>query len=190
MKMPSALPEKLCQHFIPLLVKNVHLISDPSHLGSFTMTGFCYASVYIIKWSPPAVIIPLQGVLSTVIKSLLHLQRVCDSWVSPPQITGWHFTTPAAVSISLKASSPWAFPCPPKLQLSGRSGSRLNSATLRPPPWLRGGKRRMCICVCVSMGSAGQMFSFPRGYIWHQDKGAAWKTNLLSPPASPWSLVL
>lgn len=146
--MSSALPKKLCQQFMPLLVKNVHLISDPSHLGSFTMTEFCQASVYRIKWSPPAMIIPLQGVLSTIIKSPLHLQRVGCSWVSPPQITGQHFTTPAAVSISLKASSPWAFPCPPKVQLSGRSSSRLNSATLRPPPWLHG-EKDACAYVCV-----------------------------------------
>lgn len=147
---PQCSPEKLCQQFMPLLVKNVHLISDTSYPGSFAAAGFCYAFVCVIKWLSPAAITSRHG------DALNHNQITTSPAagclrVLPPQITGWH-QHPQLLRTAPKASSPRLFPA-----CQSSSSPAAADRTVPRSGRRRGltGKRRMCACVCVSMGSAG-----------------------------------
>lgn len=148
---PQRSPEKLCQQFMLLLVKNVHLISDMSYPGSFTVTGFCYAFVCVIKWSSPAAIISQHG------GALNHNQITTSPAagclrVLPPQITGWHRHL-QLLRIAPKASSSQLFPaCQTSSSLAAADWTVPRSGQHRG---LTGKKAHVCVRVCVSMGSAG-----------------------------------
>jgi len=179
---PQRSPEELCQQFMPLLVKNVHLISDLSYPGSFTVTGFCYAFVYVIKPSSPAAVIPPRG--GALGRNQITASPAAGgSWVSPPRIAGWHLTAPTTGSITPEASSSRAFPRLPNLQLSG-SGSRRNTATLRPPPWLsreKGACVRVLVCPWDLLVKC---FPFPGDIFDIKIKGQRGKQTYFSPPLS------
>lgn len=182
MKTSSVLPwEAVPKKFVPLLIINVHLISDVIYPGSFTITGFSYTFVCIIKWSSPAAIIPLTEVLSAINKSPLHLHPI-----SRPPVRVWHIPAPVTSGNAPSASCANVFPCPQT------SISPAADRTLPRSGRCCGftGKRRMCAPVCVCPWDLlVKCFPFPGDIFDIKIKGQCGKQTDFPPP-SPWSLVL
>lgn len=129
---------------MPLLVINVHLISDVSYPGSFTITGFSYAFVCIIKWSSPAAIIPLTEVLSAISKSPLHLQRATRAFQDAQSGSGT--SQHLGLQVSLPAHLvPGLFPAhrPPSLR---QQTEHCHAPAAAVASWGKGACVRPCVC--------------------------------------------